>query len=528
MTEPRTVTPERPGALRSLARAMTSWRTASVSLLGFSSGLPLGIVWIAIPDWMRKSGMDIRVVGLITLAQIPFTFKFLWSPLMDRFSLPWMGRRRGWIALAQVALFLFTLGLAGLGNHPDTPWILGALAFAISLAGATQDIAYDAYTVDVLKPEEQGIAVGARNAFYWIAFRGLGSLSIAAAAMYSWPLVNVFLALTFIPMIFITWRAPEPADVASPPRTMREAVWQPFIGFLGRHRALEILAFVFFYKLADNLAVALIRPFLIDKGYGDFDRSVALASIGVAASIAGTMIGGSLTNVLGLGRSLWLFGFLQIFSNIGYVFVARSEVDRVLMYSAAGFDNFATGLGSGAFLVLLLRLTQKRFSATQYAIFSSLFRVSGILAGPITGFLVDAIGWEAFFWSTLLAGLPGLALLQRFAPLGEREPRLELEPPPMRPLPPLGPGGLIGRGVAGGLVALCLGAGALASLAALKSMRTDPGAGFDPMSGLVSLMSPADMGEWMQTVGVLVFGLFAGMATAAVFAARHGTQTSGQ
>ena len=161
---------------------MTSWRTAAVALLSFSSGLPFGLVLIAIPDWLRNIGVDIRVVGLITLAQAPWTFKILWSPLMDRYTPPRLGRRRGWALLAQVGLFAFTLGLVGLGDHPDTPWIVGALALAIAFASATQDIAIDAYAVDVLRPEEQGFAVGARTALYRAAMYVSGGVSITLAA----------------------------------------------------------------------------------------------------------------------------------------------------------------------------------------------------------------------------------------------------------------------------------------------------------------------------------------------------------
>ncbi len=497
---------------------MASWRTASVTLLAFSSGLPLGLVWIAIPDWLRKSGVDIRVVGLVTLAQAPWTFKFLWSPLMDRYSPPWLGRRRGWIVIAQVALFASTLALAGVGHRPETPMVVAALAFAVAFASATQDIAYDAYTVDVLRPEEQGVAVGAKTAFYWLAFRGAGGLSIALAGAYSWPLVNVCLALLYVPMMVIAGKAPEPHGVPKPPPTLREAVWQPFIGFLGRHRALEILAFVFFYKFADNLAIALIRPFLIDKGYSDFDRGVALTTFGVVATIVGTFIGGAFTDALGLGRALWLFGALQIFSNIGYVFVARSDVNSLLMYAATTFDSVTTGLGTGAFSVLLLRLTEKRFSATQYALFSSLFGLPRLVAGPVTGFMVDAIGWEAFFWSTLLAGVPGLILLQRFAPLGEREPRIDGQAP--RPGRALTTPGIFIRGLAGGMIGCGLGGVCVAALAAIKELHSRPGSGFDVVTKLASLAQPEDMSGWLQVAGLAAFGAVAGLCTAAVFAAR--------
>jgi len=170
-----------PRSRPSLVAAMTSWRTASVVLLSFASGLPLGLIWIAIPDWMRSIDVDIRVVGLITLAQAPWSFKMLWSPLMDRYTPPFLGRRRGWTLIAQIGLFAGTLALAGVGSRPEAPWVVGALALAIAFAAATQDIAVDAYAVDVLRKEEQGMAVGARISMYRIAMLVAGSFSITAA-----------------------------------------------------------------------------------------------------------------------------------------------------------------------------------------------------------------------------------------------------------------------------------------------------------------------------------------------------------
>ncbi len=184
-----------PGHMRSLAQAMGSWRTASVTLLSFASGLPLGLVLIAIPDWMRSIGVDIRVVGFFALTQAPWTFKVFWAPLLERYRVPWLGRRLGWVALMQVLLALITFGLAGVGHHPEAIWVVGALALAVACASATQDIALDAYAVDVLLPAEQGIAVGARMAAYRAAMYISGGLSITLAGRYSWPLVNVGLAL---------------------------------------------------------------------------------------------------------------------------------------------------------------------------------------------------------------------------------------------------------------------------------------------------------------------------------------------
>ncbi|HZN04589.1 MAG TPA: MFS transporter, partial [Candidatus Polarisedimenticolia bacterium] len=240
-----TVKPKPLRGWRAIVAAMKSPNTAAVSLLAFASGLPLGLVWIAIPDWLRSSGADIKTVGLVTLAQAPWTFKILWAPLMDRWAPPWLGRRRGWAAIAQVALMILTLALAGVGHRPETPWVVLALALAIAVASATQDIAIDAYSVDVLKPEEQGVAVGASRGIYRVGMFMAGAWSITLAGWWSWPVVCVILALLYLPMLVITLRAPEPADRIVPPKSIRDAVWLPFLGFLGRARALEILAFVF-------------------------------------------------------------------------------------------------------------------------------------------------------------------------------------------------------------------------------------------------------------------------------------------
>jgi MFS transporter, PAT family, beta-lactamase induction signal transducer AmpG len=518
--------PRPPGTWASLAAAMRSWRTASVVLLSFSSGLPLGLVWIAIPDWMRKIGVDIRVVGLMTLAQAPWTFKFLWSPLMDRYTPPWLGRRRGWAAVTQVALCALTLALAGVGNHPDTPWVVAALALAIAFASASQDIAIDAYAVDVLRPEEQAVAVGARTALYRVGMIAAGGIGITVAGRLSWPVVNCGLALLYLPMLAVTWKAPEPAGLPPAPRTLREAVWQPFVGFLARRRALEILGFVILYRLSDNLAQSLQRPFLVEMGYSDFDRGFALSTIGLAGTLTGVFLGGAATAPLGLGRALWIFGALQAVSNLAYVVLSvAGGVDRPLMYGAIGFETLCAGLGMGALSVLLLRMTQKRFSATQYALFSSLFGLPRLVAGPICGFAVDAVGWTRFFWFASAAGLPALLLLTRFAPWGAREPSFAVEVVAAREAP-LPPRALALRAAAGALAGGSFAALVTALLAALKAMRAAPGhpaQPFDLLTPLRALAAPdGSAGGWLTLLGIAAVGLVCGLLAAAVAAARRG------
>jgi PAT family beta-lactamase induction signal transducer AmpG len=511
----------KPGTWESLVRATRSWRTASVALLSFSSGLPLGLVWYSIPDWMRDIGVDIRVVGLFTLAQAPWAFKVIWSPLMDRYVPPFWGRRRGWMAVTQIALAVLGLFLAGVGHRPEAIWVVGALALAIALASASQDIAVDAYAVEVLHTDEQGAAVGARVALYRAAMVVSGGAAITAAGRLGWPAVNVLLALVYVPMLVLTWKAPEPEERTAPPRTLRDAVWLPFLGFLARHRALEILAFVLLYKFADQLAQALTRPFLIDMGYSADHRGIALATVGMVATIVGAFVGGWITTLVGLGHSLWLFGVLQIFSNVGYFLLSRTDGPNLpLMYAATSFELLTSGLGTGAFSVLLLRMTQKRFSATQYALFSSLFALPRLLAGPVTGFVVDAIGWSAFFLSTLVMGVPGLVMLARFVPIGVREPEFAVETGERGR--PLGASALVARGAAGALLS---GVGAwllVALLAALKTMREVPGAGFDYGTAIWLVVRPATITDWVQVLGILAFAVIGGLFTAAAAAARHG------
>jgi PAT family beta-lactamase induction signal transducer AmpG len=492
--------------------AMRSKRTAVVVLQSFASGLPLGLVWVAIPDWMRDIGVDIRVVGLITLAQAPWTFKLLWAPLMDRYVPPFWGRRRGWMAITQMALLVLGLLLAGVGQRPEAIWVVGALAMAIALAAASQDIAIDAYAVEVLRKDEQGAAAGARAAMYRAAYSLAGSVAISLAARLGWPVVNVLLALMYVPMLVIAWKSPEPEVQQAPPPTLREAVWQPFLSYLGRPRALEILSFVVLYKLADLLTQSLTRPFLIDMGYNADQRGVVVGVITLVATFGGAIFGSWVTTLAGLGHALWIFGFLQLFSNLGYYILSiLGGPVPMALYGATGFELLASGMGTGAFSVLLLRLTEKRFSATQYALFSSLFALPRVVAGPITGFAVSAVGWPTFFLSTLVVGIPGLIMLHRFVPFGVREPDIDHQgrQAPVEVSRLLGPGivATVGLTVVAGIL--------VAVLDAMQATRAKPPAAFDIGAAMWRLSHPTDVGGWVQIVGILAFAIVGGLFIAA-------------
>jgi len=502
----------------SILAVAKSWRLLSVSLLSFASGLPLGLVWIAIPTWMAQAGIDIKVIGLFTLAQAPWSFKFLWSPLMDRYPLPILGRKRGWILLSQVALLGLGLWLAGVPPSADTVWIIGAIALATGFAAATQDIAYDAYTVEVLHRDEQGAAVGARVALYRAAMFISGGLAITLVASWSWAAVNVALALCYAPLLLVTIKAPEPEALPTPPKTLKEAVWGPFVGFLGQHRALEILAFVVLFKLADQLTQALTGPFLVQMGFSPADVGVGRSGVAVAATLAGTFLGGLLTNAVGLGRALWITGLLQIFSNLGYAVVAQVGPNRLIMYSAVAFELGMSGMGTGAFGVLLLRLTQKRFSATQYALLSSLFSIPRVLAGPPAALLVDAFGWRDFFISTLLAGIPGMIMLWRFVPWSAHDPEFQVEVPKRGT--PVTTTQVAASAAIGGFAGLAVSALTLAALEAMRSYRSKKVV--DLGAHLHDVLVPSGLGGWLTLVGLVAIALTVALTTAAYVVARRG------
>ncbi len=499
-----------------------SWRLLAVALLSYSSGAPLGLVWIAIPTWMATLHVDIKVVGLFTLAQAPWSFKFLWSPLMDRYAPPFGGRKRGWIVIAQAGLVALGLAMAAVADRPNAVALIAALTLAMGFVAASQDIAYDGYAVEVLEREEQGAAVGARLALYRLAMIVAGGVAIYSGARWGWSLVHVAVALVYLPFMFVAWRAPEPAALPPPPRSLREAVWGPFVGMLAQHRALEILAFVVLYKLSDNLSQSLIRPFLVQAGYNPFDVGIATLTLGTVALIAGTMVGGVLTTAIGLGPALWISGLLQLFANLGYALVAQVGHDRPLMYAAQAFEMGTAGMGSGALGVMLLRLTQKRFSATQYALLSSLFSLPRVLAGPVAGLLADAIGWRNFFVASLVAGVPGLVMLQRFSPWGLREPEFHVAPP-SRGVPRSRSAVAI-RAVAGAVAGGFIAWLALATLAGVRAVRK--GGGFELGARIADLAAPATLADALSLAGVGLVSLAAGLATAATLVARHGIRDS--
>ena len=531
----------RVGTWTSLKAAVSSRHIGAVTLQSFSSGLPLGLVWIALPAFLTYRGVDIRTVGLFSLAQAPWSFKFLWSPLMDRFGprIGGLGRRRSWIVICQLFLMLTFLGLAGVAQTADVG-LVAVLALLIAFGSASQDIVIDAYAVEVLERSEQGLAVGARNALARSAVLVAGALTITAGQKLGWPPVFFALGILFVPLVGVVLWSPEPAIAVPSPRSLRQAVLDPLIDLFRRSGAIPILGFLVLYKFGENLATALIRPFLIQKCYLPEDVGVGTATIGLIALIVGAFLGGLSTDRIGLTRSLWLFGLIQSVGFLGYVLidqmtpgspcaggivgaVVQPTLHRVTMLAAIGVENLCQGMATGAFGVMLLRMTQKQFSATQYALFSSIFAVGRIVTGPIAGFTADAVGWTPFYLIATAASVPGLILLQRFAPLGGREP--ELEALGRAPAHPVTRARLLATSLlvaAAGFVA-ALGVSAL--LTALKAYRLHPADGVDFAGALGRTLAPAAPSDWVRLVSLAVIGLVLGALAAAFLLARHGLQS---
>lgn len=388
-----------------------SRRVAVVCLLGFSSGLPLALTSGTLQAWMTVSGVDLATIGIFTLVGIPYTWKFLWAPFMDRFVPPFLGRRRGWIAAMQA---LLGVGIAVMGSlNPATmPWALAALALMVAFISASQDVVFDAYRADVLRPAERGIGAAVSVLGYRLAMLVSGALALILSDRIGWQNTYWLMAALMVAAIGATLFGPEPEVELKPPKTLTEAVIEPLREFFSRHGAWGLLLLIVLYKLGDAFAGSLTTAFLI-RGVEFTPTEVGAINkgMGLIATLIGVVFGGVLTARLGLFRSLLLFGILQAISNLTFMWLASIGKDYAVMVLAVGFENLAGGMGTAAFVALLMSMCDKRFTASQFALLSALAAVGRVYVGPASGYMVEAIGWTTFFGFTFLMALPGLWLL---------------------------------------------------------------------------------------------------------------------
>lgn len=386
-------------------------RIAATLLLGFSSGLPLALVGGTLQAWFTVSGIDIVTIGFLGLVGQPYVYKFLWAPFMDRFVPPLLGRRRGWLMLTQIAVAGALAGMA-LFNPALTPGALSAVALLVAFLSASQDIAVDAYRTDVLQPRERGLGAAVSVGGYRLAMIVSGGLALILADHIGWSAMYLLMAASMLIGVFGTLLGPEPEIAPSVPLTLAAAVLKPWQEFMTRRAALALLLLIVLYKLGDAFAGSLTQAFLLrGAGFTLTEIGAVYKTVSLIATLVGAVFGGSLLASFGLYRALLLFGVLQAVSNLGFLWLALSGKSMVLMISAVAFENFAGGMGTAAFVALLMSLCDHRYTATQYALLSALSAIGRVFVGPVAGYLVSWLGWTQFFVVTFLTALPGLGLL---------------------------------------------------------------------------------------------------------------------
>ena len=391
---------------------------------GFTSGLPLYLLFNLLPAWLRSEHVDLKTIGLFALIQFPYTWKFLWSPLLDRYVLPLLGRRRGWMLLTQIGLLLVIASMGAFSPQSDLrtiAWIATLLAFL----SATQDIVLDAYRRELLADCELGLGNAVHVNAYRIAGLVPGSLSLILADFLPWDWVFIVTALFMLPGMAMTLLVQEPHR-ATPPKTLREAVIEPFHEFITRrgwNSALLILAFLFFYKLGDSMCTALATPFYMDMGFSKTQIGLIAKNAGLWPAVIGGLLGGLWMVKIGINRALWLFGVVQVVAIFGFAWLAsvghHAEITPVQLAQLAiviGLEALGVGLGTAAFVAFIARTTHPAYTATQFALFTSLAAMPRTFANAATGWLVEMMGWTGFFLLCAVLAVPGMLLLLKVAP----------------------------------------------------------------------------------------------------------------
>ena len=386
-------------------------RVAAILVLGFSSGLPLALTGSTLQAWLTVTGIDIKTIAWFSWIGIPYLLKFLWAPLLDRYIPPFLGRRRGWMLLTQIALVLGIIAM-GTASPEDGIWRVGTFALWVALASASQDIVVDAYRTDVLPAKERGMGAAVGVLGYRIAMLASGGLALILADQIGWRSTYFLMAALMGIGVLTSFLAPEPATPPDTPRSLADAVAAPLRDFFSRRGALSLLLLIILYKFGDALAGTLTTAFLI-RGVGFDLTEVGVVNkwFGFASLVTGALLGGALMAKMSLYRALLFFGVLQAISNLSFAVLAWAGKSYALLVFTVAFENLASGMGTAAFVAFAMALCNQRFSATQYALLSALASLGRTLFGPTTGELVALVDWGNFFVVTFLAALPGLFLV---------------------------------------------------------------------------------------------------------------------
>ncbi len=404
------------GPPESIAKTVFSPKMLVALLMGFSCGLPLLLATGSLLQaWMTKEAVDLTVIGAFSLVGLPYNLKFLWAPFCDRYTLPFLGRRRGWLLTAQVALMLSIAGL-GQTRPAENLWLLALAAFLVTFFSASQDIVVDAYRREDLTDSELGLG----SSLYVNGYR-FGTLLASGGGLIMadhmpFSMVYLIMALCMLPGILTTLLAPEPVAAAGTPRTLKEAVRDPLVDYFRRDGALWILAFILLYKIGDTMASHMTTPFYLAIGFSTSEIGAVVKMFGIWPLLAGTILGGIMMIRLGINRSLWVFGILQAVSTAGFAVLARIGHSIPTLAGVIAFENLSSGMGTAAFMAFMASITNKKFTATQYALLTSIMGVPRVFASAPTGFLAKNLGWETFFIFCALVAIPGMLLLIRIAP----------------------------------------------------------------------------------------------------------------
>ncbi len=394
-------------------KSIFSGRMLVALVMGFTSGLPLLLTGSVLQAWLKDSGVSLAAIGAASLIGLPYTLKFLWAPLFDRFTLPLFGRRRGWLLLMQIILAAALVGLSW-SNPATNLWGVALAALLVTFFSASQDIVVDAYRRESLQDAELGFGSALFVNGYRIGMLLAGGGGLILADLLSFPVMYQLMAAFMGVGIITTLLAREPALPPGAPRTLKSAVIEPFVEFFKREEAWLILAFILFYKLGDTLATAISTPFYLDLGFTKTEIGAVVKLFGFWATILGGTLGGIWILRMGMYRALWMFGILQMLSTFGFVLLAHLGPHLSGLAAVVAVENFTGGLGTAAFVGFMGAMTDKRFTATQYALLSSLMGVPRVILSAPTGWMAENMGWTLFFLTCTLMALPGLWLLRRF------------------------------------------------------------------------------------------------------------------
>jgi PAT family beta-lactamase induction signal transducer AmpG len=383
--------------------------------LSFSSGLPLALTRSTLQAWLVSEKVNLSIVGAFSLVGLPYALKVFWAPLMDRFSPPWLGRRRGWIVSTQILLAIAII-LLGHSSPASFPALVGFAAFVTAFLSASQDIAIDAYRADVLREKELGAGGATVVVGYRSALLVSGALALILSDHFSWLVVYTLMAAIMLANTLFTLLAPEPETRIASPGSLKEAVMEPLTGFFKRSWAIEVLLFIMVYKLGCVMAGAMTTPFLLNIGFSRSDVGLAYKAFGLVSTITGALVGGNIVSKIGINRSLWIFGFLQAVSIFSFAALAAIGKSYPGMIVSIGLENICGGMGDAALFAFMISLCEKRFTVTQYALLTSFMAVAAIIGGAPTGAAAQALGWPLFFSLSVLGAIPGMVLLTRFAP----------------------------------------------------------------------------------------------------------------